>query len=110
MNRSDGHPVTYIDDDRETSRFRVNRLAMTDPDVLARERTAIFDKVWLYIGHETELTKPNDFKTRTVAGRPLIFARDKKGSIQVWVNSCPHRGAMICREREGNARFMTCFY
>jgi len=83
---------------------------MVDPGVLARERELIFDRSWLYIGHETELRKPNDFKTRTVAGRPLIFARDAKGKIRVWVNSCPHRGAMLCRETQGNARFMTCMY
>src|SRR5690625_2785613 len=91
-------------------RFRVNRQAMVDPEVLAKEREEIFDKVWLYLGHETELKKPNDFKTRNVAGRPLIFNRDSKGEIRVWINSCPHRGAMLCREPEGNARFMTCFY
>jgi len=45
-----------------------------------------------------------------VAGRPLIFARDSRGELRVWVNSCPHRGAMLCREPKGNARFLTCFY
>ena len=100
----------YVDDDRKMPRFRVNRKAMVDPDVFARERELIFDHSWLYIGHETELRKPNDFRTRTVAGRPLIFARDAAGQVRVWVNSCPHRGAMLCREPQGNTRFMTCFY
>jgi len=100
----------YVIDDREMPRFAVNRKVMVDQDVFARERELIFDRSWLYIGHETELPKPNDFKTRTVAGRPLIFARDAKGNIRVWVNSCPHRGAMLCREPQGNARFLTCFY
>jgi benzoate/toluate 1,2-dioxygenase alpha subunit len=100
----------YVDDDREMPRFRVNREAMTDPDVFARERREIFDKVWLYVGHETELKKRGDFKTRRVAGRPVIFTRDSKGVLRVWINSCPHRGAMLCREGRGNARFMTCFY
>jgi p-cumate 2,3-dioxygenase subunit alpha len=100
----------YVDDDRVMPRFRVNRSAMTDPEVFARERDLIFSRSWLYIGHETELKKPNDFKSRPVAGRPLIFARDAKGKVRVWVNSCPHRGAMLCREPSGNARFMTCFY
>jgi len=100
----------YIDDDRQMPRFRVNRGVMTDPEVFARERDLIFGRLWLYIGHETELKKRNDFKTRTVAGRPLIFARDARGAIRVWVNSCPHRGAMLCRESQGNRRFMTCFY
>ncbi|MGW1783685.1 aromatic ring-hydroxylating oxygenase subunit alpha [Streptomyces sp. NPDC002143] len=91
-------------------RFRVRRDVMVDPQVFAAERDRIFEKCWLYIGHESELRKPNDFVTRTVAGRPLIFARDNKGAYRVWVNSCPHRGAMLCREGKGNARFMTCFY
>jgi benzoate/toluate 1,2-dioxygenase alpha subunit len=100
----------YVIDDRDMPRFQVNRQAMVDPAVLAQERELIFDKSWLYIGHETELAKPNDFKTRSVAGRPMIFARDAKGQIRVWVNSCPHRGALLCREPKGNARFLTCFY
>jgi len=104
------HMSEYVDDDRSMPRFRVNRQAMVDPDVFAKERKLIFDHTWLYVGHETELRKPNDFKTRSVGGRPLIFARDNKGDIRVWVNSCPHRGAMLCREPKGNARFMTCFY
>lgn len=100
----------YIEVDQEIPRFRVNRKVMTDPAVFAVERERIFDHSWLYIGHETELAKPNDYVTRTVAGRPLILARDAKGKVRVWVNSCPHRGAMLCREPKGNARFMTCFY
>lgn len=100
----------YVDDDRAMPRFRVNRTVMTDPEIFAQEQEKIFNRTWLYLGHETELKKPNDFKTRTVGGRPLIFARDKKGKIRVWINSCPHRGAMLCREGSGNARFMTCAY
>jgi len=83
---------------------------MTDPAVLELERRRIFEKTWLYLGHETELPKRNDFVTRSVAGRPMIFFRDGAGKIQAWLNSCPHRGAMLCREKQGNARFMTCFY
>lgn len=68
----------YIEVDQEIPRFRVNRKVMTDPAVFAVERERIFDHSWLYIGHETELAKPNDYVTRTVAGRPLILARDAK--------------------------------
>ncbi len=100
----------YIDDDRTMPRFRVNRTAMTDPEVFAQEKSRIFDRSWLYVGHETELTKPNDIKTRRVAGRPVLFLRDNNGQVRVWLNSCPHRGAMLCRDTTTNARFMTCFY
>lgn len=100
----------YVDDDRVTPRFRVNRKAMLDPRVLADEREKIFNHSWLYLGHETELRKANDFITRNVGGRPVVFTRDSKGEIRVWMNSCPHRGAMLCREPQGNGRFMTCLY
>lgn len=100
----------FVIDDREVPFFRVNRRAMTDDDVFQRETEQIFDKVWLYVGHETELTKNNDFVARSVGGRPVIFFRDNGGEVRVWINSCPHRGAVLCREKKGNARFMTCFY
>lgn len=83
---------------------------MVDPTLFEIERQEIFDTCWLYLGHETELPKPNDFKTRRVAGRPLIFCRNSDGEIQAFINSCTHRGAMLCREREGNGRFLKCFY
>lgn len=100
----------YVLDDREMPQFKVNRETMIDSAVLMQEQKKIFDTCWLYVGHESELKKPNSFKTRKLAGRPIVFARDAEGEIRVWLNSCPHRGAMICREPEGNARFMTCFY
>jgi hypothetical protein len=53
----------YIDDDHEMPRFRVNREAMTDPEVFARERAEIFDEVRLYVGHETGLNKRGDKDT-----------------------------------------------
>jgi len=100
----------YIIDDRETPRFRVNRRTMVDPEIFKLEQERIFDKCWLYVGHDSELPKKNDFKTRNVGGRPIIFTRKTDGSIGVFINSCTHRGAMLCREKEGNGRFLRCFY
>lgn len=100
----------YIIDDRETPRFRVHRSTMVDADVLAAERERIFDRCWLYVGHETELKQPNDYIARDVMGRPVIFCRDADGTINVFLNSCTHRGTLLCRERSGNSRFMKCFY
>jgi benzoate/toluate 1,2-dioxygenase alpha subunit len=102
--------ATYVDDDRSMPRFRVNREAMVDPTVLADERRAIFDRCWLYVGHESEIENTGDFRTRTVGGRPVILARDSGGSVNVLINSCPHRGAMVCREPQGRAKLLTCFY
>jgi len=70
----------------------------------------IFSKCWLYVGHETELKKPDAFVTRNVGGRPVIFLRDVDGKIRCFFNVCPHRGAMICRERQGTTKNFSCIY
>ena len=90
--------------------FQVNRRALVDPQVLAREMQRIFYTCWIYVGHESELREAGDFKTRTVCGRPLIFCRDSKAAIRVYLNVCRHRGALVCREAEGNAKGYFCFY
>jgi p-cumate 2,3-dioxygenase alpha subunit len=97
-------------DDPGRGRFKVHRSTMTSAEILHRERDVIFNRCWLYLGHESELHGPGSFKTRTVAGRPLIFARDESGEVRAFLNSCPHRGAQVCREREGCAKRFTCFY
>lgn len=99
-----------IRDEPENFLFRVNRKVMSDEAVFAEEMARIFDKCWLYLGHEAELTEPNEFRTRTVAGRNLIFMRDAKGEIGAFINACSHRGATICRQDSGRARSFTCPY
>jgi p-cumate 2,3-dioxygenase subunit alpha len=98
-----------INEPRELN-FQVHRSALVDPAVLEMERRRIFDLCWIYVGHESEVRAPGDFKTRTVCDRPVIFARDSANRVRVFLNSCRHRGAMVCREAEGNAKLYQCFY
>ncbi|MEK9685566.1 MAG: aromatic ring-hydroxylating dioxygenase subunit alpha [Rhodospirillaceae bacterium] len=101
---------TYIIDDPDNLMFKLNRRALADPGVLENERTKIFDKSWIYCGHASEIPDPGDFETRTVCGRPVIFCRGEDGEVRVFLNSCTHRGAQVCRERSGNAKRFYCFY
>jgi p-cumate 2,3-dioxygenase subunit alpha len=94
----------------ETSSFAVKREVFVSSDVYEGERRALFDKCWIYLGHASELRNPGDFKTRWVAGRPIIFVRDRHGAVRALINSCRHRGAVVCRERDGNARQFYCMY
>ena len=84
--------------------FSVNRKVFVSDDVLEAEHRAIFDTCWIYVGHASELKQPGDFRPRQVAGRPVIFCRDRQGNVRALINSCRHRGALVCREHEGNAR------
>ncbi len=90
--------------------FRVPRKAYVDQALFEQERDRIFDRSWLYLGHESELAKAGDFVTRMVAGRQLIFCRDREGVFRAFFNSCPHRGATVCRERQGNTKSFQCLY
>jgi p-cumate 2,3-dioxygenase alpha subunit len=100
----------YIVDDRERSTFRVRRSTMTDSEILAREQEQIFDKSWLYVGHDGELKAPNEYRAREVGGRPVIFVRDQNLDVHVFYNVCSHRGTTLCREAQGTSRVLTCFY
>ena len=99
-----------IDDDVANGMFRVHRRTMTSPDVLAAERERIFSPGWNYVGHESEIVEAGAFRRRSVAGRPLVFLRDTRGKVRVFFNTCPHRGALICRQDAGVARTFQCFY
>jgi benzoate/toluate 1,2-dioxygenase alpha subunit len=100
----------YVIDDREKQSFLVSRTVMTDSRLYDDELQKIFDTCWLYLGHESEISAPNDFCTREIAGRPVIMLRDTTGAVAVYLNSCPHRGAFVCREVQGNAKHHRCFY
>jgi p-cumate 2,3-dioxygenase subunit alpha len=99
-----------IIDDREKGIFRVHRSAMTSREVFELERERIFDRCWLYLGHDSELPNPGDYLRRKIAGRPLVFVRGQDGQVRAFFNTCPHRGAAFCRQQEGNARTFQCFY
>ena len=97
-------------DDRQRGIFKVHRSAMTSMELFQRERELIFNRCWIYLGHESEVENPGDYRRRTVAGRPLFFVRGRDGQVRVFLNSCPHRGALVCRRDTGNAEVLQCFY
>ncbi len=100
----------YIVDEPERGDFRLNRRVLVDESILDVERERVFDRSWIYAGHESEIPSVGDFVTRRVAGRPVIFCRDSSGQIRLLLNTCRHRGARVCRERRGNTPRFYCFY
>lgn len=97
-------------DNTDDGLFRVNRRAFTDPAILALEHERVFAHTWIYAGHASEIPQPGDFRTRNVAGRPLILARGSDGQIRVLLNTCTHRGAFVCLQQSGNTKTFQCPY
>jgi p-cumate 2,3-dioxygenase alpha subunit len=102
--------TNYIVDDQAAGLFRVNRRAYTDRECLEEERARLFGRCWIYVGHESEVPHAGDYKARTVAGRPMILVRGDDKVIRVLLNTCTHRGALVCRQKSGNAKTFQCPY
>lgn len=90
---------------------RVPYWAYTDPSVYEMEQQRIFQgPAWNYVGLEAEVPNPGDFKTTTIGDIPIVVTRDRDQSLNVLVNTCAHRGSMVCRSAFGNALGFTCIY
>ena len=101
---------SYIVDDREKKTFLLDREVLVSDDILRQEMSRIFGRCWIYVGHDSELKKPGDFRSRKVAGRPVIFVRDQAGKVHCLFNTCRHRGAIVCTQRDGTTRRFMCIY
>lgn len=89
---------------------RVHGSIYTDPRIFDLEMERIFQRAWVYLGHESQLPSPGDFITSTVGRQPVIAVRHTDGSVQVLYNRCSHRGNKIAATTCGNVRFFHCAY
>ncbi len=99
-----------IDDRPAEGLFRVHRDVFTDPAVLALERERIFEGTWIFIGLECQVAKPHDFVTLTIGRQPVLLTRDGEGRLGCFMNSCRHRGTVVCPLKKGNQKFHVCRY
>ena len=82
-----------------------------DPDIYQREQENIFrGRAWSFLGLDVEVPNPGDFKSTFVGDTPVVLSRDSDGKIHAFVNRCAHRGALVCRQLNGNTDVHTCVY
>ncbi len=88
---------------------RVHRSVYTDPAIFELEMKHIFGATWIYVGHESQIPNDGDFVTTAIGRQPLLMVRDK-GKLHLLYNRCPHKGAEVVPEGQGNARMFRCAY
>ena len=40
----------------------------------------IFMRTWVYVGHDSEIANPGDYKATSIGAEPVILTRDKDGA------------------------------
>jgi phenylpropionate dioxygenase-like ring-hydroxylating dioxygenase large terminal subunit len=90
--------------------FAVHRDAFLSQEVFELEIERVFENTWVYVGHECQVLQPHDFFTTSIGRQPVIVTRDGQGQLHCLLNTCRHRGMMVCPQRSGNQRFHTCRY
>lgn len=89
---------------------RAHRLIYTDSAIFSSEMTKIFGGAWVYLAHDSQIPRNDDFVTARMGQRPLIVLRDSQGTFRALFNRCSHRGATLCREESGSAKSFRCAY
>ena len=81
-----------------------------DQDIHQAELERIFNRCWVFVGHESEIPSPGDYVLRYVGEDQFILVRDEHGNLQLLFNNCVHRGSPVCRADRGNTSHFRCPY
>jgi benzoate/toluate 1,2-dioxygenase subunit alpha len=88
--------------------FRVDRRIYTDEQVFDLEMRLIYERNWVFLCHESQISKHGDYFSTHIGRQPVLVVRDKDGSIKGFINACAHRGALLTDRRQGNATTLRC--
>lgn len=81
----------------------------THPDMDKTDRELVLAKSWLYIGHESQLSRVGDFLVDEIIGRPILVVRNQSNEILCFSNVCRHRGGPLAT-KSGSTRMLRCVY
>jgi ethylbenzene dioxygenase alpha subunit len=94
----------------DAKRGIIDRRIFWEPAIYEQEMKHIFARSWLFVAHESQLDGAGAFLTTYMGEDAVIVARGDDLAINVFLNSCPHRGNRICFADHGHSRNFTCNY
>ena len=90
--------------------FRIHRDAFRDPAVHALEMARLFEGGWIFVGHDSQAPDRHDYFTAWMGRQPIVVMRDGDGRLGCFINTCRHKGALLCHAQRGNGKTHTCAY
>lgn len=89
---------------------RVHKAIYTDPAIFEMEMQKIWERSWIYVGHESQVKEPGQYYATTIGRQPVILTRDKRGALNVLLNRCAHKGAQLVGDTCGKLKEFRCCY
>lgn len=89
---------------------RVHRRVYTDPAIFELEMARIFERLWIFVGHESRIPNRGDFLRSRIGRAEVLVVRQVDGTVAALHNRCAHRGAQLCIADSGTVRNFTCPY
>jgi len=88
----------------------LDRRLFSDAQLFEQEFPLIWEKIWVYLGHESQIPKPRDYITTWIGRVPVIVNRNDQGKVGCLVNICTHRGSTLCRKIKGSTGDFSCSF
>ena len=94
----------------DTSNGTINNAVFSHPDIYEQELEQVFARMWLFVGHESQIPRPGDFVRSRMGEEQVIVTRGPDRQVHVLLNSCAHRGNVVCRYDQGVAAAFQCSF
>jgi len=76
-----------LQDDPSKHLYRLDRSAFTDEQLFELELKYIFEGNWVYLAHESQIPKVNDYLTVYIGRQPVVITRSKDGKLSALANN-----------------------
>jgi benzoate/toluate 1,2-dioxygenase alpha subunit len=104
--------MEYLDSlmqkDKAKGLYRCKREMFTSEELFDLEMKHIFEGNWVYLAHESQVAKVNDYYATRIGRQSVFITRNKDNQLQAFLNACAHRGATLARFKHGNKATFSC--
>ena len=78
--------------------------------IFSLEKNKLYFKQWFGVGFGRDIPQPGDIYPIKFLGIPLLLVRNKIGEINVFENTCRHRGTILVEDKKNTQGLIRCPY